>query len=59
VDPVCYYYLLTRSRATDPVQVMDEAKDSIPSLQLSKHEILTGYVIVSQCMHISAVFVVV
>jgi len=33
-----------RSRATDPVQVMDEAKDSVPSLQLSKHEILTGYV---------------
>ena len=37
-------YLYARSRATDAVQVMDEAKDSVPSLQLSRHEILTGYV---------------
>ena len=35
--------LCTRSRSNDPVQVMDEAKDSVPSLQLSKQEILTGY----------------
>ena len=34
-----------RSRATDQaVQVMDEAKDSVPSLQLTHHEILTGQV---------------
>ena len=42
----CILTCLTRSRATDPVQVMDEAKDSVSSLQLSRHEILTGYVIV-------------
>lgn len=34
-----------RARATDQaVQVMDEAKDSVPSLQLTRHEILTGSV---------------
>lgn len=33
-----------RSRTYDPVQIMDEAKDSITSLHLSQHEILTGSV---------------
>ncbi|XP_041358017.1 WD repeat domain-containing protein 83-like [Gigantopelta aegis] len=31
-----------RSRKMEPVQVMDEAKDSVTSLQVSDHEILTG-----------------
>jgi len=31
-----------RSRTYDPVQVMNEAKDSITSMQLSGSEILTG-----------------
>ena len=33
-----------KSRTHDPVQVLDEAKDSITSIHLSKHEILIGYV---------------
>ena len=31
-----------RARTFDPVQVMNEAKDSVTSLCLSLHEILTG-----------------
>ena len=31
-----------RSRSTEPVQILDEAKDSIPSLQVSDHQILSG-----------------
>ncbi|XP_046578150.1 WD repeat domain-containing protein 83-like [Haliotis rubra] len=31
-----------RSRKTTPIQVMDEAKDSVTSIQVSDHEILTG-----------------
>ncbi|KAK3091435.1 hypothetical protein FSP39_019863 [Pinctada imbricata] len=31
-----------KSRKLDPVQVMDEAKDSVTSIQVSDHEILTG-----------------
>jgi len=34
----------TRSRSNDPIQILDDAKDSIPSLQVSQHEILTGSV---------------
>ena len=34
-----------RARTYDPVQVMDEAKDSVTSLQLSASEILTGSVL--------------
>ena len=42
-DPV--FVKRCRARATDQaVQVMDEAKDSVPSLQLTRHEILTGSV---------------
>ena len=37
-----------RSRISDAIQVMDEAKDSVPTLQLLKHEILTGSV--HQCL---------
>eukprot|EP00045_Choanoeca_perplexa_P014573 m.172598 g.172598 ORF g.172598 m.172598 type:complete len:308 (-) comp16722_c0_seq1:2600-3523(-) len=33
-----------RSNDRDPVQVMNEAKDSVPTLVLSDHEILTGSV---------------
>ncbi|ESO88240.1 hypothetical protein LOTGIDRAFT_193477 [Lottia gigantea] len=32
----------TRSKKHDPVQILDEAKDSITSLQVSDHEILSG-----------------
>ncbi|KAK6179191.1 hypothetical protein SNE40_011608 [Patella caerulea] len=32
----------TRSRKNEPVQVMDEAKDSVTSIQVSDHEILSG-----------------
>ena len=28
----------------EPVQILDEAKDSVTSLHVSDHEILTGYV---------------
>ena len=31
-----------RSRSQDPIQVLDDAKDSISSVQVSKQEILTG-----------------
>ena len=31
-----------KSRTYDPIQVMEEAKDSITSLFVSNHEILTG-----------------
>ena len=33
-----------RARTYDPIQVLNEAKDSISSLQLTASEILTGYV---------------
>ena len=33
-----------RARTFDPVQVMKEAKDSVTSMFLSLHEIVTGYV---------------
>ncbi len=33
-----------RARVHDPVQVMDEAKDSVTSLRLTNSEILTGSV---------------
>ena len=33
-----------RSRSPDPIQVLDDAKDSVSSLQVSQHAILTGYV---------------
>ena len=40
---ICTYVLWNfRSRTNDAVQVMDEAKDSVPTLQLLKHEILSG-----------------
>ncbi|KAK7099882.1 WD repeat domain-containing protein 83-like [Littorina saxatilis] len=32
----------TRSRGYKPIQIMDEAKDSVTSIQVSDHEILTG-----------------
>lgn len=32
----------TRSRKNDPIQVLDEARDSISSLKVVKHELLTG-----------------
>lgn len=32
----------TRSRSQDPIQVIDDAKDSIPTLQVSAQEIITG-----------------
>ncbi|CAB3989473.1 WD repeat domain-containing 83 [Paramuricea clavata] len=34
----------TKSRNMEPVQILDEAKDSITSLHVSEHEILTGSV---------------
>ncbi|XP_031561852.1 WD repeat domain-containing protein 83-like isoform X2 [Actinia tenebrosa] len=34
----------TRSRSQDPIQIIDDAKDSIATLQVSQHEILTGSV---------------
>eukprot|EP00794_Sanderia_malayensis_P016042 gene16042-17664_t len=34
----------TRSRSQDPMQVLDEARDSISSIQVSEHSILTGSV---------------
>ncbi|XP_004206557.3 WD repeat domain-containing protein 83 [Hydra vulgaris] len=34
----------TRSRSLEAVQILDDAKDSIPTLQVSEHEILTGSV---------------
>ena len=34
----------TKSRNMEPVQILDEAKDSVTSLCISDHEILTGYV---------------
>ncbi|XP_061685334.1 WD repeat domain-containing protein 83 isoform X2 [Syngnathoides biaculeatus] len=34
----------TRSRKNEPIQVLDEARDSVSSLKVSKHEILTGSV---------------
>ena len=43
VTALFYIWCLFRSRNNDPIQVMDEAKDSVPTLQLSKQEILTGY----------------
>lgn len=33
-----------RSRSYDPIQIMEDAKDSVTSLQVSTHEILTGSV---------------
>ena len=32
----------TKSRNMEPVQILDEAKDSVTSLHVSEHEILTG-----------------
>lgn len=32
----------TRSRRNDPIQVLDEARDSISSLKVVQHELLTG-----------------
>lgn len=32
----------TRSRRHDPIQVLDEARDSISSLKVVQHELLTG-----------------
>ncbi len=37
-----------RTRVHDPVQVMDEAKDSVTSLRLTNSEILTGSVKTNQ-----------
>ncbi|XP_061535092.1 WD repeat domain-containing protein 83 [Phycodurus eques] len=34
----------TRSRKNEPIQVLDEARDSVSSLKVSKHEVLTGSV---------------
>ncbi|XP_077460734.1 WD repeat domain-containing protein 83 [Stigmatopora argus] len=34
----------TRSRKNEPIQVLDEARDSVSSLKVSKHELLTGSV---------------
>ncbi|TWW59051.1 WD repeat domain-containing protein 83 [Takifugu flavidus] len=34
----------TRSRRNDPIQVLDEARDSISSLKVVQHELLTGSV---------------
>ena len=34
----------TKSRNMEPVQILDEAKDSVTSLCISDHEILTEYV---------------
>lgn len=33
-----------RSRNKDPIQIMDDAKDSVPTVQISDHTILTGCV---------------
>ncbi|MEQ2191447.1 WD repeat-containing protein 83 [Xenoophorus captivus] len=32
----------TRSRRNEPIQVLDEARDSISSLKVAQHELLTG-----------------
>jgi len=49
-----------RSRTYNAVQVLDEAKDSVTSLQVSTHEILTGcvhcFVRVSLCVCVCAFF---
>uniref|UniRef100_A0A3Q2YSW4 WD repeat domain-containing protein 83 n=1 Tax=Hippocampus comes TaxID=109280 RepID=A0A3Q2YSW4_HIPCM len=34
----------TRSRKNEPIQVLDEARDSVSSLKVSKYELLTGLV---------------
>jgi len=35
-----------RSRSLEPIQIMDDAKDSVTSIQVSNEEILTGYTII-------------
>ena len=40
----CYSPPSPPSSSRDPVQVLDDAKDSVPSLDVSDHEILTGSV---------------
>ena len=32
----------TRSKSKEPIQILNDAKDSVPSVQISDHTILTG-----------------